>query len=386
MKTIKDAPPIPQKILDFDNNFHELIKPINILNAVNPENYDQQKHAFFNSRFSIEPDFAYVTSRVDVFAIKRALFNLPLESIEDEDLHRIYFDTVNSYADKVDQFNSIGSDEFLYDSLRYFGEPTRKDVSNALFILHLPGNLEEENETLLSFEEITKLLTDFADEHKYQYTLKPEENMIANALVSGTTIKVNQRAKLSVSDANALAHHEIGVHLVTTLNARLQPLKILEIGNPLNTMTQEGLAILSEYLSDNLTIKRLKVLALRVVAVKSMIKEKSFRKTFLLLKEEYGASNEMAFSVTARIYRGGGFVKDYLYLQGFHKMLSAFEHEENFSLLFAGKTSIKYLPEISRLVEKGILIKPEYVSPLLKQKNELDKLDEIKQYIAHAIK
>jgi uncharacterized protein (TIGR02421 family) len=302
------------------------------------------------------------------------LLNLPLEKVVDEDLTNIYSDTIDSYLDKVDQFNSIGTHDFIYDSLRYFGEPTQKDIGNAKFILHLPGNLNEENEEILAFEEIKKILIQFAENNNLPYNLRIEENMIANALVSGNTIKLNKNAKLSVSDTNALAHHEMGVHLVTTLNARQQPL---------NTMTQEGLAILSEYLSDNLTIKRLKILALRVVAVQSMIKEKSFRKSFFLLKEEYGASNDIAFSVCSRIYRGGGFVKDYLYMQGFHKMLNAYENEPNFNLLFAGKTSVDYLPQISRLIDRGILHKPQYVSNIFQNPTSLS---EIKQYIAHAIK
>ncbi len=378
-----DNSPLSAAIIDFDNEFHSIVKTINILSAVNPSNFENQKQAFFDSHFSIEPDFTYLSSKLDVFATKRKLFNLPLEVVTDQDLYKIYFDTINSYVDKVDQFNSIGTPEFIYDSLRYYGEPTQKDIGNARFLLHLPGNINEQSETLLDFEHIKQMLCDFADSNDYNYTLKIEDNMIANALVSGTTIKVNKNAKLSLSDATALAQHEIGVHLVTTLNARSQPLRILEIGNPSNTMTQEGLAILSEYLSDSLTINRLKTLALRVVAVEAMIKEKSFRKTFLLLKEEYGANDNLAFAVCARIYRGGGFVKDYLYLQGFHKMLIAYEREADFSLLFAGKTSLHYLPQISRLIDKGFLIKPKQISPIFKQACQLN---EIKQYIAHAIK
>lgn len=376
-------PKISQGLIEFDSEFFDITKTINILSAVNPTNFDQQKKTFFDSHFSTEPEFTYDGSKLDVFATKRKLLNLPLENVVDEDLSEIYFDTINSYLDKVDQFNSIGTNDFIYDSLRYFGEPTQKDIGNAKFILHLPGNLNEENEEVLKFEEIKQILVDFAEVNDLPYNLKIEENMIANALVSGNTIKLNKNAKLSISDTNALAQHEIGVHLVTTLNARKQPLRILEIGNPLNTMTQEGLAILSEYLSDNLTIKRLKILALRVVAVQSMIKEKSFRKSFLLLKEEYGASNDIAFAVCSRIYRGGGFVKDYLYMQGFHKMLNAYENEPNFDLLFTGKTSIDYLPQITNLIEKGILQKPQYVSTIFKQP---ETLSEIKQYIAHAIK
>ncbi|MFQ3207469.1 MAG: hypothetical protein ACI9IT_001627 [Glaciecola sp.] len=382
-EVIQGNPQISQELIEFDSEFYNITKTINILSAVNPTNFDQQKRTFFDSHFSIEPEFTYEGSKLDVFATKRRLLNLPLEKVVDEDLTEIYSDTIDSYLDKVDQFNSIGTHDFIYDSLRYFGEPTQKDIGNAKFILHLPGNLSEENEEILAFEEIKKILIEFAENNNLPYNLRVEENMIANALVSGNTIKLNKNARLSVSDTNALAHHEIGVHLVTTLNARQQPLRILEIGNPLNTMTQEGLAILSEYLSDNLTIKRLKILALRVVAVQSMIKEKSFRKSFSLLKEEYGASNDIAFSVCSRIYRGGGFVKDYLYMQGFHKMLNAYENEPNFNLLLAGKTSIDYLPQISRLIDRGILHKPQYVSNIFQNPTSLS---EIKQYIAHAIK
>jgi uncharacterized protein (TIGR02421 family) len=238
---------LSQALFELDTGLYEAIKGINILSAVSPANFQEQKQAFFDSFFSIEPDFTYVGNKVDVFATKRKLFSLPLENVKDEDLHKLYFDTINSYVDKVDQFNSIGTPDFMYDSLRYFGEPTQKDLSNARFILHLPGNVTEENEALLQVDQLIQILTDFANSNQYQYTLKLEDNMIANALVSGTTVKLNKNAKLSLSDSLALANHEIGVHLVTTLNARAQPLRILEIGNPLNTMTQEGLAILSEY-------------------------------------------------------------------------------------------------------------------------------------------
>jgi uncharacterized protein (TIGR02421 family) len=376
-------PIISNELIELDSSLFDITKTINILSAVNPSNFEQQKKAFFDSHFSLEPEFTYVGSKVDVFDTKRKLFNLRVEAVTDDDLAEIYFDTINSYVDKVDQFNSIGTNDFIYDSLRYYGEPTQKDIGNAKFILHLPGNLSEDSEEMLNFADIKDILVGFAQSHNLPHTLKIEENMIANALVSGTNIKLNKNAKLSVSDTNALAHHEVGVHLITTLNARQQPLRILEVGNPSNTMTQEGLAILSEYLSDNLTLKRLKILALRVIAVQSMIKEKSFRKSFLLLKEDYGASDDIAFAVCARIYRGGGFVKDYLYLQGFHKMLIAYENEANFDSLFAGKTSIDYLPQIDRLINKGFFIKPQFISTIFHQPR---KLSEIKQYIAHAIK
>jgi uncharacterized protein (TIGR02421 family) len=207
--------------------------------------------------------------------------------------------------------------------------------------------------------------------------------MIANALVSGTTVKINTQAKVNSVDMKALAHHELGVHLATTLNGRQQPLKILSLGCPANTKTQEGLAILSEFMAGCLTVGRLRNLALRVMAVRSMIREKSFRATFIMLKEEYNASNEQAFTITARVYRGGGFTKDYVYLRGFHEMLNAYEHSESFNNLLCGKTAIEYLPVVNKLVDKGYLISPKFITPAFAKPQITDK---IQAFIAHAIK
>ena len=368
----------------FDSSLHSLVSNIDILDAVSPLNYRDEKKFFFDGRYSKVPNFLYKKSSIDAFSLKRALFNLPLEDVEDDDLKQIYLDVIDSYIDKIDQFKSIGTGDFLYDSLRYYGEPSQKDIRNAHFVLHLPETkTSEDNEQVLDASDIETLLANFANERSYEYTLKKDDSMIANALVSGTTIKINTAAKINKTEAMALAHHEIGVHLVTTLNGRAQPLKILSIGCPLNTMTQEGMAILAEYLAGCLTIKRLKVLALRVLAVDSMLKEKDFRTTFLMLKEQYHLSDEQAFTITARVFRGGGFTKDFLYLQGFHQMLNAYESESNFNYLLAGKTSIDYLPNITQLIDKGLLIAPKFIAPAFEY--PVDNSDAHK-FIAHAIK
>ena len=375
---------VSDKLKSFDSSLHSLVSNIDILDAVSPLNYRDEKKAFFEGRYSKSPEFIYKASRIDAFGLKKSLFNLPLECVEDEDLKQIYLDVIDSYIDKIDQFKSIGTGDFIYDSLRYYGEPSQKDIRNAHFILHLPETASpEESEQILNASDIELLLAGFADERGYEYTLKKDDSMIANALVSGTTIKINTAAKVSKVEAMALAHHEVGVHLVTTLNGRAQPLKLLSIGCPLNTMTQEGMAILAEYLAGCLTIKRLKILALRVLAVDSMLKEKDFRATFLMLKEQYQASDEQAFTITARVFRGGGFTKDFLYLQGFHQMLNAYESEPSFNYLLAGKTSIDYLPSITKLIDKGLLLAPKYIAPAFEQPvNNSDA----NKFIAHAIK
>ncbi|ROV58473.1 flavohemoglobin expression-modulating QEGLA motif protein [Vibrio ponticus] len=364
-----------------DSELFSLVNGIEILSAVSPTNYNQQKADFFKRHFSTEPQFTYKPSGINAFQLKRQLFNLPIEKVEDADLQRIYEDVIISYVDKIDQIETLGSQDFLYNSLRYFGEPTEKDIRNASFILHLPDS--DDDEQLVDANGIQAIMEQFAQQQGYQYDLLVDDNMIANALVNKTTVKINSAAKVPLIEAHALAHHELGVHLVTTLNAQSQPFKVLQLGCPVNTMTQEGMAILSEYLAGHLTIKRLKILALRVLAVESMIKDKSFRTTFMMLKEQLGVEKNLAFTITSRVYRGGGFTKDYLYLRGFHEVLHAYEEQEGFLNLLCGKTALMHLPQINRLVEKGIFNPPQNITPSFV--NPTDN-DEVRRFITHAIK
>lgn len=366
-----------------DNELFDLVKGIDILNAVAPLNYRQQKSEFLSSNFSVNPEFVYAKHSIDGFKRKRQLFSLPVEAMLDEDLTELYSAVIESYVDKIDQFKSIGTPQFLYDSLRYYGEPNDKDLRNANFILHLPSTFDEQHESFITAEEIVRSLTTFAEQQGYRYQIKLDDSMIANILVSGTTVKVNSAASISTTEVNALLHHELGVHLVTTLNGRNQPLKVLSLGCPVNTMTQEGLAILSEYLAGFMTLSRLKVLALRVLAVDSLIDEKDFKKTFLFLKEEHGIPDDLAFTITARVYRGGGLTKDYLYLRGLHAMLNAYETRPDFTNLLSGKVSIEHLPLVSRAIDKGYFNSPELISPAIARPVANDA---IKQFVAHAIK
>ena len=374
---------LTKPVLELDSKLYESVRGIDILDAVAPLNYRQQKSEFFTSNFSVNPQFQYAEHNIDLFQRKRSLYNLPVDCLADDDLVALYTDVIESYVDKLDQYRSIGTSDFLYDSLRYYGEPSDKDLRNAGFILHLPADMEEPDEKLLNASQIAAALERFAHREGYSYELRLDDGMIANALVSGSLVKINSAARVSETEVHALAHHELGVHLVTTLNGASQPLKILTMGCPLNTTTQEGLAILCEYLAGYVTLSRLKVLALRVLAVHSMINEKDFKKTFLFLKEQHGVADELAFTITARVYRGGGFTKDYLYLQGLHQMLNAYESLEDFNNLLSGKVSLAYLPLLTRLIDKGYLQGPQFISPAISSPAEVDA---VHRFIAHAIK
>ncbi|EID0030813.1 TPA: flavohemoglobin expression-modulating QEGLA motif protein [Vibrio alginolyticus] len=380
MMQLNDA--ISDQLLAIDENLTQLVADIDILSSVNPLNYAQERERFIKNKYSQEPNFQYSITNVDTHSAKRRLYELPLENIQDTQLQRLYADVIQSYADKLDQVNTIGTQEFLYNSLRYYGEPSAKDIANAHFILHLPT--EEEKEPQHDSRAIARFMQNFAQRNGYECEIQVLDGMLANALVSGSRVKINHAAYITTDELEALAHHEMGVHLLTTLNGRQQPLKVLSLGCPANTNTQEGLAILCEYLSGHFSIKRLRTLALRVLAVESMIKDRDFRHTFMLLKEQYKASDLQAFTTTARVYRGGGLTKDYLYLRGFREVLNAYDKlGDDFSLLLCGKTELKYFELIRSLVSKEIFTQPKFISPALSTPMQTSP---IHRYIVSALK
>ena len=120
-----------------------------------------------------------------------------------------------------------------------------------------------------------------------------------------------------------------------------------------------------------------------MIAVKSLIEDKNFRTTFLILKETYNVSDEQAYTITARVYRGGGYTKDYLYLKGFSLILNAYEHEKDFNNLLTGKTSLEFLPLITRLIDKGLINAPHFITPAFRKPVGNDAVN---TFITHAIR
>ena len=145
---------IPPDIAALDQQLFEQVGNIDILTAITPTNLKEQRARFFESRFSINPEFSYKVEDINAFQKKRALYSLDIEQIADDDLRELYASVIESYVDKVDQYSSTGTPEFLYNSLRYFGEPHLKDMRNAQFILHLPDDEVQDSSSQVDAEQI----------------------------------------------------------------------------------------------------------------------------------------------------------------------------------------------------------------------------------------
>lgn len=353
-------------LFEIDRNLDKLVKDIELLNYLNPLNIENEKKRFFASKFTEEPQFKYRKIKFSPFKLQRLFFNQRLERIEDDDIRMLYRDIVYEYSGLIECIETIGQGKkFYYNSLKVFGTPKEKDVENARFILHFKD--EDEGEKMVdkyNADEATSFFEDYGKRYPFNFNIVQSTNISAAAMVlnASDTLMLKKNNKFSENQLKVLANHEIGVHLVTTHNGKSQPLKIFSNGFVNNTETQEGLAVMSEYMSGNLTLQRLKELAHRVIAADSLIKGYSFVDTFDLLYNQYKVSRDKAWQITLRVHRGGGFTKDSLYLTGLKKVYDYYQNGDDLSLLLTGKVTMENLPIINKMMDMGLAIPSKYIT------------------------
>lgn len=376
---------IHPELKQVDKALFKLSHDIETLYYLNPINLQSERNLFLR-RKNYEPQFKYRQLQVDPYHFKEQLFKLPVSEISNPLIREMYQATVNALVTKIELLTSIGSREFLYNSLRYYGEPTPKDIANAYFLLHAkPFEVAAEKDyKAIDVDTALVMMKQAANDMGLICNIAKSNRIVAKAMVNNKrkTLYLNTHARFSPFEVNSLIHHELGVHMVTTLNALKQPLDILRLGLPGNTYTQEGLAILSEFLTNSIDLTRLKILALRVLAVDMMVKGMSFVQVFNELTQNHGLSIDSAFTMTTRVFRGGGFTKDYLYLKGFSQLLKLYQ-QRDITNLFLGKTSLYYIDTLDEMMLHKQFNEPQYLSPVLVPENK--QKNSILEYIVSSI-
>ena len=337
-------------------------KGVDTLRYINPLNLARERKRFFAKECNYTPQFYYRQLKIDPFAFRKRLYAIPVDSIQDVSIRHFYRSTIDMLAEKIDLLTTIGTEKFLYNSLRFHGEPREQDIKLARFLIAAPP-VDEEKEDQLGADDCAQYFLRARADYGIDYRVELTNRIVARAMVNNTrkTVFINRDSKFTKTEILALIHHEVGVHMVTGINARKQALKIFKLGLPGSTETQEGLAIISEYLSGNLTLARLKTLAHRLMAVHMMVQNFDFSRTFKALNDDFGLTKDEAFSLTARVYRGGGFTKDYLYLTGLRQALRMFQSGINMQPLFVGKTSFAYLEILKEMIDREIIAAPAHL-------------------------
>src|SRR5699024_4820911 len=187
---------------------------------------------------------------------------------------------------------------------------------------------------------------------------------------------------LTKKEASALIQHEVGTHVLTYYNGEQQSLTQLSQGLANYDALQEGIAVLAEYLVGGLTGNRLRTLAGRVIAGEALLDDADFKEVFNLLKSTYGFSKEPAFNITSRVFQGGGFLKDIIYLKGLVRLRDYLKNNGDFEILLSGKFALEHVPIIKELMDREILIPPKIKPRYFENKNYENRLKKLREGIS----
>ncbi len=367
---------VDQQLINISNKFKFLL-------LVTPINTEEVWHEFVASHYDETPFFNYRLIPVDTEQLKRELYNIPIEKVEDPTLSYLFRDKRYELDKMLTMLQDRGSNNFLYSSLQLFGkiEDDLVNLAEGILAAYPAYNIEDreylspEEFAVLAREEIQYLKAQ-CDIVKSQVEIRKD---ISGLMVSEGNLLIGTNASIAKERAEALIQHEVGTHILTYFNGKAQPLQQLYSGVPGYEELQEGLAVLSEYLVGGLSKNRLRTLAARVLAIDAMIKGASFIETFRMLKEKYEFSPYASFNITTRVYRGGGFTKDAVYLQGLVHLLKYLKDGNDLKPLLIGKIRQDYIPIMQELIYRNVL-KPVPLQPrYMENKEALRKIEKLKK-------
>jgi uncharacterized protein (TIGR02421 family) len=352
-----------------DRRLAEIAEEIDYLLAITPVNADAAWAQFRDRGFRFDPTFHYRPLTVDPDLLKRALYTVPLERVEDPTLAGIFRAQRQALDRQVSLLEDRNSDAFLPTSLQLFGGVDDDLLSLAESVLMLirergrvSGDCGTTPAPCLDASAFAAQARIELDHYRnVDARLKAGVSVrddVPGVLVSHGHLLIGAGVQIPLGRVDALVQHEVGTHIVTAVNGRGQPLHLLSTGLAGYEETQEGLAVLAEYVVGGLTAARLVTLAARVVAVARLLAGASFTETFHDLHDGHGLSDGEAFRVTMRVYRSGGLTKDAIYLRGLDRVLRHLADGHPVDPLLVGKVPLEFVPVIQELQWRGVLRPP----------------------------
>lgn len=381
-------------VWEIDRQLVEVDNRIKFLMLVSPVNGSKAWKEFKKNRYSQNPVFHYRMIPVDPELLKRKLYNIRIETIDDPTLSYLFREKRAETDKMLTMLAERESPDFLYGSLQLYGGVDNQLLTDAKNIIEVVSsatvkkNEGREYYDAREFAELARQELLFLKKQWSGVADKVEiKDSIDSMLVDKGVFYIPEKTRMRKERAEAMIQHEIGTHIVTWYNGRNQPLKLLSSGVPGYEELQEGIAVLAEYLTGGLSAGRMKELAGRVIAVDSLINHQDFKKTFELLTEQYHFKPRKAFFITTRVYRAGGFTKDAIYLRGFIALINFLKKGNSLEPLLIGKIRQNYLPVIEELIVRKVLkplpIKPRYLTDdvTLKRLSEIKNKKLITEFI-----
>lgn len=367
-----------------DQRLDEVASSFEFLLEINPINSETVWNRFRRSGFEEVPPLRYAPLAVDPIALKRKLYSVPIEKIEDPTLSYLFMAKQQELDRQITMLADRGTPRFLLGSMQLYGRVSRTLLRHAEEILERisgtsrarggGGTIGPEELADLARREIEHY-REIWDGVDATVELTPS---VTGLMVSNGRLFISSKSRTPTARADALIQHEVGTHLVTFFNGKAQRFTQLRTGLAGYDELQEGLGVIAEYLVGGMSPGRLRTLAARVIAADALVQGASFVDVFRLLCR-YGFPRRQAFNVTIRVYRGGGFVKDFIYLRGLLTVMDYLRRGGELEPLFVGKIAAEHIPIVKELQSRKVLDPPRFLPNYLSQESAQQRLARVRE-------
>lgn len=374
---------VVKAVWEIDRQLAMVSNQFDYLIQLTPVNSNDAWKQFQRERFEKTPEFHYRPLPVDPAILKRELYKIAIERVEDPALQRLFQEKQEELELKLTMLRDRDTRRFLPESVTLFGGVSDKLLELATGLLDgLPATSRGKKSKEVNAAEFAAIAEKEFEFYRQSYPGFNAKTHVAKdvsgLIVSRGKLMINSSLTVPMSRVEALMAHEVGTHLLTYYNGRAQPFQQLYSGLAGYEELQEGLAVLAEYLVDGLTAGRMRQLAGRVVAVRHLTDGASFVETFRTLDRNYEFTQRTAYNITMRVYRGGGLTKDAVYLRGLEGILRYVRKGGDLNPLLVGKMAVDHIPTIKELQYRKVLTPAPVVPRYMQSPASLERLEALR--------
>ncbi len=342
---------IETELVKADGLLASVSRKLRLVQAVRPLNEAEQKALFLRGEV-VEPDFVYSrppttdTSEIRKLRLPDSSWGKLLEAVRRRLLR------LNSLFEEPGPINVRDFSREVY------GAPNQQLQAVARNLL---ARIEVEPRPEVSFEFTREILEKaLADYGLDGWKVKRADGDFTAARAVEKTVYLTGMGGLYEGTAERLAVHEVGVHAVRAYNGAGQDLSHFSLGWPGYEQAEEGLAVYAELHTGTISQRALLNYSARVLAVASLDKGLTFRGCYEFLRD-LNLTEVQAWEATLRAYRGHGFFKDHIYLQGLLDVFAFMKNGGKWESLFVGKVGLEHLGLVDRALNRGVLRPPRVI-------------------------
>ena len=363
------------QLKQIDARLFQIRSELNYQQYLTPSNFTLENERFlhyYNRNIVYQPQYRYTK-----FVLKDGIYReleeclLHLRKYHcEKGMGNVLLQAALSLKKEIMMYDSIGCDErFTSLSNEIYGLPNQAYLPLAKEILDNTHSENGKQDVRYDAEYLANCIAKRLKTYGLCWNIVCSDKMASRISVEPDErcVYINKNARFTLNDTVRLLVHEIDTHVLRCENGQNNGYHILASGTPGSLIHEEGLALYNEWKNNVQDPLTLRLYAARFITCCNM--GQGFYELFDSLVK-CGCNTEQAMYVVSRIKRGlsdtakpGGFIKDYVYFQGFFEIKTFIEqHAEYYPHLYYGSISIQDLDllknEIDVVLVNGMMLLP----------------------------